>query len=311
MAAPGPRLLTDDELRRLVEPAAAVECMRQAVVAAHEQRLSAPPRVHTDLGEGRLVFTTGALADSWYGYRSYDTFEHATSQQVVVLHSAATGEVQAVAVGELLGPLRTGALGGLAVDLLARTEASTLGLVGAGVQAWTQLWAVASVRELRDVRVYARTPGRADDFAERARTELGLPCVATRSAEEAVRDRDIVVLATTSRTPVVDPAWLSPGCHVTTLGPKQVGRAEFDIRLLDAAAVLATDSPAQLDAYDPPSVAKAAGHTGRLVSLGELAAGQARSERTPGTTVYLSVGLAGTEVALLSHAAAVAGSGLH
>ncbi|HEU5044507.1 MAG TPA: hypothetical protein VFT75_10275 [Nocardioidaceae bacterium] len=305
MSASSPRVITDDDLHVWLHPVEAVECMRRATVAALEQRLCAPPRVSADLGAGRIVFTVGAMSGQWYGYRSYDTFDHSAGEQVVVAHSARTGRVRAIAIGETLGRLRTGALGGLAADILARRDASTLGLIGAGAQAWTQLWALTGVRKLDDVRVYARTEGRAAAFAARARREMGIPCEAAGSAEAAVRDRDIVVLATTSPTPVLDSRWLARGSHVTTLGPKQVDRAEFDLSLLDAADVLATDSPIQLQAYDPPALAAVSGHADRVRSLGALVAAPFRRTTDDESTVYLSVGLAGTEIALLEHVASL------
>lgn len=95
--------------------------------------------------------------------------------QLVALHAEPSGELLGLAVGKELGSHRTGALGGLAVDLLARPAARTVGLVGAGTQAWTQVWAISGVRELAGVRVFSRDPGRRRAFAERVRAELGWP----------------------------------------------------------------------------------------------------------------------------------------
>jgi len=149
------------------------------------------------------------------------------------------------------------------------------------------------------VRVYSRDERRRREFAERTTGELGLAATASPSARAAVEDADIVILATDSSEPVIRSDWLAAGGHVTTLGPKHRGRSEFDEDLLDGAAVLVTDSPAQLDANNPPALASADRHASRVVSLGAVLAGDApgrigNSDRT----AYLSVGLAGTEVAL-------------
>ncbi len=77
--------------------------------------MAAPPRVFAHLGAGRLVFTAGARTGKWFGYRSYDTFGLVLGEQVVVLHNADDGRVAAIAVGNELGPRRTGATGGVAV----------------------------------------------------------------------------------------------------------------------------------------------------------------------------------------------------
>ncbi|MGN9765666.1 ornithine cyclodeaminase family protein [Micromonospora sp. SD12] len=295
-----PLLFADSDVAAALDAPTTVAAMRDAVLAAYAGRLVAPPRAAAPLGGGRMVLTAGHLTGEWYGYRSYDTFGHPGSEQVVVLHDGRTGAVRAVAVGEELGSRRTGGLGGVAVDALARPDAATLGVIGSGGQAWTQLWAAAAVRPLREVTVHSRSVARREAFAARVRAELGVPARAVESARAAVRDRDVVVLATTAVTPVLDAADLAPGTHVNAVGFKQVDRHEFGADLLDAADLLVTDSPAQAAAYDPPMLAALPAYAGRLRDLGAVLAGA-----VPGRTdadqvsVFCSTGLAGTEVFLL------------
>ncbi|MEU8298341.1 ornithine cyclodeaminase family protein [Micromonospora sp. NPDC048909] len=299
-------LFTDSDVSAALDAATTVDAMRAAVLAAYDGRLVAPPRASASLGGGRMVLTAGHLTGEWYGYRSYDTFGHPESEQLVVLHDGRTGAVRAVAVGEELGSRRTGGLGGVAVDALARPDAVTLGVIGSGRQAWTQVWAAAAVRPLREVTVHSRSAARREAFAARVRAELDVPARAVDSAQAAVRDRDIVVLATTSEAPVLDAAHLAPGTHVNAVGFKQHDRAEFGLDLLDSAALLVTDSPAQAAAYDPPMLAALPAYAGRLHDLGAVLAGA-----VPGRTdadqisVFCSTGLAGTEVYLLDRLARV------
>lgn len=312
-------IFTDADAARLT-PAVAIATMRDAVLAAHGGQLAAPPRTHVDLAGARLAITAGRSRD-WFGYRAYWTGDLSDADQLIALHDA-TGRLTAVYVGERLGQYRVGALGAVAVDAIARPDAGTLGIVGTGNQAYAQAWAIRAVRPLSAVTVYGRDPRRRAAFAARLRDELGLPATAAGSAEAAVRDRDIVVLATSSPTPVIDAGWLAPGTSVTTLGPKQVGRAEFDAALADAAALLVTDSPAQVAAYDPPFVLTGTPAAARLTSLGALLASHAGG---PGETsgnggsgdqpvpddalrLYCSVGLAGTGPALLAALALGTGS---
>ncbi|MEU7995070.1 ornithine cyclodeaminase family protein [Micromonospora sp. NPDC049060] len=295
-----PLLFSDPEVAAALDAPTTVAAMRDALLAAYAGRLVAPPRAAAPLGGGRMVLTAGHLTGEWYGYRSYDTFGHPESEQVVVLHDGRTGAVRAVAVGEELGSRRTGGLGGVAVDALARPDAATLGVIGSGGQAWTQVWAAAAVRPLREVTVHSRSVARRESFAARIRAELGVPARAVDSARAAVRNRDVVVLATTAVGPVLDAADLAPGTHVNTVGFKQVDRHEFGTDLLDAADLLVTDSPAQAAAYDPPMLATLPAYAGRLRDLGAVLAGA-----DPGRTgadqvsVFCSTGLAGTEVFLL------------
>ncbi|MEU4771746.1 ornithine cyclodeaminase family protein [Micromonospora sp. NPDC023644] len=295
-----PLLFSDAEVAAALDAPTTVAAMRDALLAAYAGRLVAPPRAAAPLGGGRMVLTAGHLTDEWYGFRSYDTFGHPEGEQVVVLHDGLTGAVRAVAVGAELGSRRTGGLGGVAVDALARPDAATLGVIGSGGQAWTQVWAAATVRRLREVTVHSRSAARREAFAARVRAELGVPARAVASARAAVRDRDVVVLATTAVTPVLDAADLAPGTHVNAVGFKQVDRHEFGTDLLDAADLLVTDSPAQAAAYDPPMLATLPAYAGRLRDLGAVLAGA-----VPGRTgadqvsVFCSTGLAGTEVFLL------------
>lgn len=294
-----PALLGDDDVLRL-SAEQAVATMRDALVAHSEGRLIAPARAHTDLGDGRLVFTTGRLVGAWHGYRSYDT--RVGGDQVVTLFDETTGATRALYVGREIGPRRVGAIGGVAADLLARPGATTVGMVGTGVQAWTQLWGIAAVRPLSRVRVFSRDSTRREAFAERARREAGLPVEAVASAQAAVDGADIVVLATSSPVPVVDSEWITDGAYVTTLGPKQVGSSEFDARLVDRADVAVTDSRAQLEGYDPPNVLDGTPAGIRLVTLGDVVTGRAGGRtRADEVALFCSVGLAGTEVWLLAH----------
>ena len=300
-------LLTDADVADLLDGPAAVVAMRDALRAAHAGTLIAPPRASATLEGGRLVMTAGHLADEWYGFRSYDTFGHQSGEQLVVLHDARTGRIRAIAVGEAVGSRRTGAIGGAALDALARPEAATLGVVGAGRQAWAQVWAAAAVRPWRSVTVFSRTPSARHGFAARVRAELGIPAQAAGTAGEAVRDRDVVILATTSPTPVVAADDLAPGTHVNAVGFKQRGRSEFGADLVDRAAVIATDSPTQAAAYDPPMLLAGTPDAARMRHLGAILAGDAPGRTgADDVTLFCSVGLAGTEVFLLDRLAAQA-----
>lgn len=298
-------ILTDGDVRARLDPASAVAWMAEAIDAHHRGELLAPPRVTADLGEGKLLFTTGRWAGRWYGYRSYDSLPAEPGSQVVVVHDDRTGAVRAAAIGTELGRRRTGAIGGVAVGAMAPRAASVMAVVGTGAQAYTQVWAIGAVLpELAELRVHSRDAGHRAAFAEAVRPLTGAVIRDAGNVHSAVEGADVVVLATSSSTPILDTAWLAPACLVSTLGPKQRGRAEFGPDLADAAALLVTDSPAQIAAYDPPNVLAGTSAERRLVSLGALRAGAA-GRPAEGISVFFSVGLAGTEVHLLSRLAGV------
>lgn len=296
-----PVLIDDEVIKERLTPERAVGWIRDALRDHAEGRLVAPPRATADLAGSRLMITAGLRRDDWYGYRSYLAPGSGDDDQVVVVQDLATGRVRGVAAGTELGPRRTGAIGGVAADLLARPEAATLALIGTGRQARAQLDAIRTVRSLTEVRCFSPTERHRRAFAERARAELEIPCLATDDARSTVEGADLVVLATDSAVPVIDPAWLAPGCFVSTLGPKQLGRAEFGPGLVDAVQLAATDSLDQLAGYQPPNVLAGTPQGDRVVALGDLLTCRAPGRTTPDQrTLFLSVGLAGTEAYLLA-----------
>ena len=304
-------VLDDAAVRRALTPRAAVDAVRATLAAQHAGGLSAPPRVPVPLAGGDLVFTAGRVAGVGYGFRVYDTMPTTGADQVTVVFDDRTGEVLGAAVGTWLGAARTGAIGAVAVDLLADPAAATVGLVGTGTQAWSQLWALRAVRSLREVRVHSRDRGRRERFAHRcslsssflpaspprtARAELDLAASPVGGAREGVEEADLVVLATNSGTPVIEADWVRPGSHVTTVGPKETGRHECPVALAARAGLIATDSLDQVDRYAHPYFLTGTPDRARMVSLAAVQAGEVA--RPDATTLFCSVGLAGTDVAV-------------
>jgi len=294
-------VLNDDDVRRRLDPSTAVRAVRSAMLAHHDGTLHAPPRVRADLGEGDVVFTTGLMrAHGLFGFRAYDTF--ADAEQLVAVWGDEDGKLRVLVHGRELGARRTGAIGAVAVDAAARPGPIRVGLIGAGVQAWAQLWALRAVRPIETVTVASRHAQRAEDFAQRATRELGVDVRAVSRVEDAVRDREVVIVATNSSVPVLEAEWITAGTHVTTLGPKTISRHEIPAELEDRADVILTDSRAQAAGYRDAHLLA----VDRMVELGAVLAGTA-SGRTSSDqiTLFSSVGLAGTEVAV---AAALCGA---
>jgi alanine dehydrogenase len=285
-------VLDDEDVRTRLDAASAVDAARRALEDAYRGLLAAPPRLRAEIGDGGLVFTAGGYADGALGLRVYGLWPGDSDQAVLVWDR--DGRLRGCVVGSELGARRTGALGGVAVDVLARADASTVGLVGSGTQAWTQLWAIAAVRSLSRVRVFSPTRKHRDAFAGRARSELGLPAEPCDTAEEAVADAHVVVLATRSEEPVIDAGWIGDGTHVSTVGPKFASAHETPPEPAHRAAVVVSDSPEQAAAYDEPFFTDRA-----LTHLGAVVAGEAAGRASDrDITLYCSTGLAGSEVVL-------------
>lgn len=289
------RLLTDGDLERVLDMDVAIE----AVEAALRERAAgtgvALPRTGMAVGTGRLVFTPGGYAGMQaMGLRVY-TAGYPTDEQVTAVWDAATGRLSAVFLGRLLGAVRTGAIGGVAIKHLARSDAAVVGVVGAGLQARTQLMAAVRVRPIREVRIYRRTPELRHALAEEWTALLGVPVRPVSSPREAVAGADIVVCATSAAEPVIAVEWLVPGVHVNSLGPKVRGRSEIGLDLVERADLVVSDFPEQYR-QEEQFILQGTPHMERMQDLAHLISGFRR--RPEAITLFLSHGLAGTEVAV-------------
>jgi ornithine cyclodeaminase/alanine dehydrogenase-like protein (mu-crystallin family) len=157
--------------------------------------------------------------------------------------------------------------------------------------------AAAAVRQVQMVRVFSRDEKRRAAIASDMAQELRLPVEAAGNARAAVHDADIVICATDSTQPVLEPGWLKPGVHVNTVGPKTVSGHELPVEVALGADVIATDSPEQTRACSEPFFLDGTTAAEHVIDLSSIAAGN-RPVRTTGreTTLFCSVGLAGTEV---------------
>lgn len=296
------RILTDQDVAELADMAAAIEAVAQAFDARISGALVAPPRHAVEFPcYGDLVFTIGGVAGdaALAGFRVYDTFKTGDGghTQIVAIWNARNGSLQGLILGERLGDLRTGAIGGLAIRHMARADAETVAIIGSGAQARTQIAAAAAVRGLRTVKVYSRSDANRRAFAHEMSRQLDLDITAVATARAAVEGADIVICATTSDVPVIDAAWLRPGTHVSMLGRKTRDRHELGLDVAARAAVIATDSPAQTRAYGAPFFLEGSPHLARMVDLADLVAGKVVARPAPDAiTLFCSTGLAGTEV---------------
>lgn len=169
----------------------------------------------------------------------------------VVVNNPKTGVVEAVIEANYLTAMRTGAVSGVATRYLAREDAKTLAIIGCGVQARTQLWAVATVRGIEEVKAYDIDERRMMEFTREVRDRFQIEATPTGSAEEAVREADIVVTATTSTTPVINYEWIKPGTHINAIGAFRPDMREIDSKtILNAKVVVDLREAALREAGD-------------------------------------------------------------
>jgi len=178
------------------------------------------------------------------GYKAYTTTK-AGARFYVTLFDGKTGEMTAILEADLLGQFRTGAASGVATKKLSRTNSSTLGCLGTGKQARTQVLAVCRVRPIKKVVVYSRDADRRTAFATQLSAETAIEVVAVGKAEAAVREMDIVCTATTSREPVLLGVWVTAGQHLNLAGSNMITKAEADIDVFRKAIVVTVDDKEQ------------------------------------------------------------------
>lgn len=298
------KILKDEDLSPTAVMCGAIDALETTFRAKAAGELVSPPRHHISFPKrGDIVFTVGGIDGErpLAGFRAYETFNGRQHSQVVVVWHADTAELQGIILGERLGQIRTGAIGGIAIRHLSAPTASTVGIIGSGAQARTQLIAAAAVRAISSVRVFSRNPRNCAAFAEEMQLQLGITVEPVTTAAEAAANADIVLCATSSDVPVIDASALKAGVHINTIGPKTLKGHELGLDVADIASIIATDSPEQTRAYAPPFFLSGTVHEERMLDLAAVVAGHAAGRTSPSDiTLFCSVGLAGTEVIVAS-----------
>jgi ornithine cyclodeaminase len=190
-----------------------------------------------------------------------------------------------------LTAVRTGLTGALAAHVLARPDADSAAVVGAGVQGTHQLRALAALRPLRRAWAYDVVPGRAATYARAMAGELGIPVEPAASLAAAARDADMILTATWAREPFLLPGMLAPGTHVTTLGPDEPGKAEVAAEVIRTALFVCDDRELAVEMGALSGVGLGPDAVGAELGdvLGGLHPGRTSPEQL---TVYGGVGLA-------------------
>jgi len=158
-------------------------------------------------------------------------------QGAVLLFSGETGELQAMMNASAVTAIRTAAVSAVATDLLARADACNLALLGAGVQARSHLTAMSHVRSIKRCLIASRHFEHAQNFAEEMRPEFSFPLEPVETVEEALKDADLIVTATTAAEPIVRREWISAGAHLNLVGSSTPKAREVDSETMAAASL--------------------------------------------------------------------------
>jgi ornithine cyclodeaminase len=300
-----PLLLTEGDVRAVLSMPDLIGAMEHALAEFSAGRVAQPLRPVLEVGADRNYFAVMPAATDHpaaVGAKLVTVYHHNHDRGLpshlasIVLLDHATGAIAALMDGRYITEARTAAVSAVSVKHLARDDAHRLAIIGSGVQARSHLEAISHVRVLEDVRVWSPRAASREAFADEMSVHTGLPVQAMPDAASTVNDADIIVIATASKTPVVDDAWIARGAHVCAVGacrPDQremptalVARARFYV---DARASALAESgdillPIREGAIDDTHI---------VGELGELLLGRAPGRRTADdTTIFKSLGMA-------------------
>lgn len=279
-------------LRELVPlDLAAIECVEGAFAALATEPVAMPPILRLDLPErhGEVDVKTAWLPrlDSFAikvspGFFDNPSLGLPSLNGLMLVLSAKTGLTEAVLLDNgYLTAVRTAAAGAVAARWLGRRDARRAAVIGAGEQARLQLRALALVRDIEEVAVWARDRRGAEKFAAEMAEALGVRCEAAADVHRALERADIAITATPSREPLVDVADLHPGLHVTAMGSDAEHKNEIAPAAI-AAARYVCDRLQQTRVLGELHHAIEAGVVAREAAFAEL--GQVIAGRAPGRT---------------------------
>jgi alanine dehydrogenase len=283
-------ILDEAAIRPLLSMPALIPAMERVLRAVSAGEVVQPVRVMVPVDEhGGFLGSMPAYAGTQLGANVVTLFPEnqgiPTHHALILLFRPETGEPLSIMDGRLITEMRTAAVSAAATKVLARADASVLAILGAGVQARSHLEGLRLVRQFHDIRVWS--PHRASAFADRFGVRLA------RSAEDAVRGADVVVVATGSRTPVLAGEWLSPGVHVNAVGAPRPDWRELDDGVLRKAKLFVESREA------------ASRESGDVIAAGSIVAeiGEVIAGTKPGRqsdddiTLFKSVGIAVEDLA--------------
>jgi alanine dehydrogenase len=228
--------LSEEDVRELLPMREAIGRMRDAFQALAQGQAANQPRRRLILDTGATLHSMAGAYKKYFGTKFYSTHPKYGAHFYFVLYDAETARPLAWMEANHLGQIRTGAASGYATDFLSNPKADTLGVIGSGFQARTQVEAIRAVRPIKRVRVWSRNEEKRGKFAEEVSAE------AAGTAEEAVRGAQIVVTATNATEPVIENAWIAPGTMINAMGANRPASRELPSELVCRADLVVVDS---------------------------------------------------------------------
>ena len=233
--------ITEKEVRSMLNMEITIEALEEAFIARSKGAIGNIPRSRLPINRGSYNLMAGSWKDKGVvGHKSYVAGANGVSFHVMLYSMNGEGLI-ALIEADLMGQIRTGAASGIATKYLSNPNSSTVGIIGSGYQAETQLEAVASVREISSVRVFSRSSEKREKFSNKMSAKHQLQVEPVSSAYEAVDGAEIVITITNSPTPVLTGDMLQKGMHINAAGGNSWMRRELDTASVSKCSLIATD----------------------------------------------------------------------
>lgn len=304
-----PILLTEADVRALISMDDLIGVMEDVLAEFSARRVVQPLRAVLQVGVQKAFFgvmpaylpslpAMGTKMVTVYG--SNIERDLPTHLATITLLDPETGALLALVDGRFITEARTAAVSAVSVKCLAREDAGVLALIGSGVQARSHLEAISRVRRLRDVRVWSRTRDHCEAFVRDMQPHSTAPLRLSASAEEAVKDADIVVLVTASREPVVRNEWIRDGTHICAVGACRPDQREMTAALVARGRVYVDSREGALAEAGDIVLAISDGAIGAdhiAGELGEAVVGNGKRRDAKAVTIFKSLGMAVEDVA--------------
>jgi ornithine cyclodeaminase len=304
------RILSKQDVQNSIDMPAAIDATREAFLQLADGEVNMPLRTPVKIGEDSLsLFMPGYLADAGQlGIKVVSVFPGNAERQlpsingVVLLIDEQTGQPKALLEAGYLTALRTGAVSGLATDLLASKQAKVLAIIGAGAQAEFQVEAVCAVRDIQQIQVYSRNFARTEAFAKKLAEKYQgrITVIASQSIAEACQNADIINTATSSTEAFLFSQYLKAGAHINAIGSHNEKMHEVSGEVLAQSLVVVDQTQAALSEAGEIISAVKQGliKSQDLLELGMIARNTAARLPKAKFTVFKSVGLAIQDVSV-------------
>lgn len=217
-------------------------------------------------------------------------------QGAVLLFSAETGELLAMMNASAITAIRTAAVSAVATDLLARTDACNLAIIGSGVQARSHLAAMSHVRLFKRCRIASRHIEHARNFANEMNRDSSFPLEPVESVQAALAGADVIVSVTTAVEPIVRRKWISAGAHLNLVGSSTPKAREVDTETMAASSLFVDRRESTINESGDYLLAAREGAIGPdhiRAEIGEVLKGDKPGRTSPEEiTLFKSLGLA-------------------